>query len=149
LGKNAGNRDAFLSVFHINMAMKKFGTLAAVGLLVFIAACKHESLRDKTLPVIVINTPAANQYFIVGDSITISGTITDINELEETGIHIISSHDQNEFLHLHYGLIHSNTWNFSVKQRVTHTQTTAYEIEVEGIDAEGNTSHKTVEVDIN
>jgi Domain of unknown function (DUF4625) len=114
-----------------------------------LTACKHEDMRDKTLPTITINNPIANQHFAVGDTILIKGTINDINELKETGIHITSGHDNNEFLHLHYGLLYSNTWNFEVKHKIIHSNATQYEIEIEGIDATDNEQHQAVTVRIN
>ncbi len=112
-------------------------------------SCKKESVKDATLPVITITNLVENQQFNIGDTITIQGNITDINTLEETSIHITSKFDNNEFLHLHYGLLNSNSWNFNVKHKVTHTNNTMYAIEVEAADEDGNTSSKIINVKVN
>jgi hypothetical protein len=138
---------AFFVQITVVMKISLFALLLSFSLLV---SCKNESiLGDKTLPVITIEAPIVNDHYNTGDSILIKGNIKDINTLEQTAIHITSIFDNNEFIHLHYGLLNSNTWNFEVKQKVTHTVHTDYEIEIEGIDDAGNKERKTVTVIIN
>jgi hypothetical protein len=125
----------------------KYNFIVIVALLM--VNCKSESLKDKTLPVITIESPIANQHYNIGDTILIKGNITDINTLVETGTHITSVFDNGEFSHLHYGLLYSNTWNFTVKHKITHSQRTNYIITVEGMDEAGNEAKKDVTISIN
>jgi hypothetical protein len=112
-------------------------------------SCKKDKNRDKTLPVVVIDNLIENQRFNIGDTITIQGNVMDINKLEECRILITSKFDDNEFIHLHYGLLNATTWSFNVKHKVTHTNNTSYTIAVEAKDEDGNFTSKAVSVKIN
>ena len=59
-------------------------------LLASLLSCKKDATTaaDNTAPVITITTPASGQVFTAGQTIAITGTITDDNYIAEVHVHV-------------------------------------------------------------
>ncbi|MBI3137459.1 MAG: hypothetical protein HYZ15_02615 [Sphingobacteriales bacterium] len=111
------------------------------------AGCgKSTAEKDKIPPVVQISSPLNGQSFSPGQSIIISGTITDDQYIAETHIHV-SNRNTGELLmdvHLYPG---GKTGNFN--QPVSATAGIDYKIQVIAKDRAVNETRGTVEVSCN
>lgn len=115
---------------------------------IVLASCSKnkESERDKVFPVITINTPVNGQSFTAGQSIPISGTITDNEYIAEVHIHV-SNNNTGALLmdvHIYPG---SNSTNFN--ESITASTGINYKIQVIAKDKAVNESRSIVEVSCN
>lgn len=107
---------------------------------------KKESERDKVFPVITINTPVNGQSFTAGQSIPISGSITDNEYIAEVHIHVSNNNTGSLLMDVHiYPGSNSTTFNESI----TASTGINYKIQVIAKDRAVNESRSTVEVSCN
>lgn len=111
--------------------------------------CKKDKAPETPLPVIVINTPTANQHYVKGDTIRVTGTITCTTELTEVAVHMTNMTTNFEFFHNHFSGVNATTYNFSSKFGITDATKTTYKVEVEGNDKDGNLGTEEVMITIN
>lgn len=123
--------------------MKKWIVIVLV-----LAACSKDpqTAGDTQLPVITISTPTAGQVFTTGQSITISGSITDDNYIAEVHIHVSNTNTGALLMDVHlYPADKSMTFN----QTITATTGTNYKIQVLAKDKAVNQATSAVEVSCN
>lgn len=125
--------------------MKKL--LLFFGLAV-IASCTHKAII-KPVPVIVINTPAANQHFSNGDEIHITGTVTHTIALTDVAIHITDNADKNEFFHNHYSAGNTTSYSFDARHLLTTGKKTSYVVGIEATDKNGTIASEEIIITIN
>ena len=116
-----------------------------ISAILLIASCKKDgaSSKDTELPVIIINTPVANQVFTAGQPITISGSITDNNYIAEVHIHVSNTNTGALLMDVHlYPASNSATFN----QSITAVAGVNYKIQVIAKDKAINEARSTVEV---
>jgi Bacterial Ig domain len=116
-----------------------------LSIIVLLASCKKDAAtaNDTELPVITINTPVANQAFTAGQSIPVSGTITDNNFIAEIHIHVSNSNTGALLMDVHlYPGGSTTTFN----QLLTAVAGVNYKIQVIAKDKAVNEARSTVEV---
>lgn len=98
--------------------------------------------KDTQLPVIMLNTPANNQTYTAGQTINISGSITDNSSIAEVHIHVTNVATGVKYLdvHLYPG---NSTTNFS-NQDLTAISGINYKIEVIAVDRSVNEARLSV-----
>lgn len=114
----------------------------------FLSSCSknNNSERDKVFPVITINTPVNGQSFTAGQSIPVSGTITDNEYIAEVHIHISNNNTGALLMDVHiYPGSNSTTFNESI----TASAGINYKIQVIAKDRAVNESRSVVEVSCN
>ena len=115
---------------------------------IVLASCSKnkESERDKVFPVITINTPVNGQSFTAGQSIPISGTITDNEYIAEVHIHVSNNNTGALLMDVHiYPGANSTTFNESITASIGIN----YKIQVIAKDRAVNESRSVVEVSCN
>ena len=113
----------------------------AVCVLVFFSCSKNGGDTEK--PVVVLNTPSGNQTFPASSVVTISGTVTDNDEIHEVHIYVINKKSDTEILHFH---AHADAKTYSFIQTFTAQAGVTYKIEVQADDHVGNTTDIQIEV---
>lgn len=113
-------------------------------LLLILHGCTKKSIeKDTILPVITIATPAAGQTFTPGQSILISGSITDNVYIAEAHIHVSNSNTGALLMDVHiYPAAASAVFN----QSITASAGITYKIQVIAKDKAVNEARATVEV---
>lgn len=112
-----------------------------------LAGCsKNSSVEDTILPVITITSPVNGQVFTAGQTIPISGTITDDQYIAEIHIHVTNINTGALLMdvHLYPG---ANTTIFN--QSLTAAAGINYKIQVIAKDREVNEARSTVDVSCN
>lgn len=122
------------------------GVIAAAAIMV--ACKKHEKEEDTTKPVIVIHSPAQDQNFELGDTITFSATITDNDELHELHVHVHNETLDEHILEQDYHL-DAATYPFTFTHIVTEADSTEFHFEVTASDHNENSSFNEVECTAN
>jgi hypothetical protein len=118
--------------------MRTFFTL----LLVFFVSSCSKSSGDDQAPVIVINTPLANETVAPDAVVTVMATVTDDDEIHE--IHLdITKKSTNNVMHYHY---HPDVKSFNIDETFTAVAGATYQIKVESDDHSGNKSEKEIEI---
>jgi Bacterial Ig domain len=119
--------------------------LLYLSLIILLASCKKDSAaaNDTQPPVITINSPAANQVFIAGQPISISGSITDNNYIAEVHIHVSNTNNGALLMDVHlYPAASTAVFN----QSITAVAGVNYKIQVIAKDKAVNEGRSTVEV---
>ncbi len=105
-----------------------------------------ESERDKVFPVITINTPVNGLSFTAGQSIPISGNITDNEYIAEVHIHVSNSNTGTLLMDVH---IYPGSNSTSFNESITASAGINYKIQVIAKDRAVNESRSVVEVSCN
>ena len=122
------------------MKTKKF--LIAFALIGFIACSKNGGDNEK--PVINLTTPTANQQFTAGQTINITGTVSDNDEIHEVHVIVTNKTTSTEILHFHD---HIDAKTYNINQSLVAAAGITYKIHVEADDHTGNTA--VVEIEVN
>jgi hypothetical protein len=120
--------------------MKKFVPIACLCLLL---GCGKS---DDIAPVITLTTPAENQVFTGGQTVTVKATITD-NE----GIHMVhfSVTDLSTGGHAAHLEEHLDSKSYSLNQAFATAAGRSYKIEIEAVDHNDNVTSKELTVSAN
>ena len=105
-----------------------------------------ESERDKVFPAITINTPVNGQSFTAGQSIPISGIITDNEYIAEVHIHVSNNNTGALLMDVH---IYPGSNSTSFNESITASNGINYKIQVIAKDRAVNESRSVVEVSCN
>lgn len=112
-------------------------------LLLFLAACSRDPAteNDTQPPAITLASPADGQTFTAGQSIPITGSITDDNYIAEVHIHVSNNTTGALLMDVHLYPA-GKTGSFS--QSLTATSGTSYKIQVIARDRNLNEARSTV-----
>ena len=116
--------------------------LIAFALMGFIACSKNAGDTEK--PVINLTSPTANQQFTAGQTINITGSVSDNDAIHELHVIVTNKVTSTELLHYH-DHIDAKTFNFN--QSLVAAAGITYKIHVEANDHVGNTA--IVEIEVN
>lgn len=121
------------------------GKLFLILLLTTVAACSKKSggEKDREAPAIVVTTPVDNQVFTGGQSMAITGSVTDNKYISQIHIEISNFQTGQEYLHVH---IHPDAASFNFNQAYTVASGIEYRIRVIAEDASSNSSVKSINV---
>jgi hypothetical protein len=122
--------------------------LIAIILIMATAGCSKSSSgsNDDQLPVVTITAPTANQRFNAGQTIAITGTITDNEKLAELHVHISNRETGALLVDIHrYPSVPSYTISetFQVQAAIT------YRIQIIAKDNSANEGRASVEISAN
>jgi hypothetical protein len=116
--------------------------------ILFALGCKKEAAAPP-LPDIVINTPSANQHYVMGDTVRITGTVMHTIEMVEVGVHMTDLTTKSEFFHNHFSADNKTYYEFNSKYGVDNNTKTSLKVEVEVTDKDGNTGTKELTITLN
>jgi mRNA-degrading endonuclease toxin of MazEF toxin-antitoxin module len=124
----------------------KWSLYSAVMLLFVSCSKKSGSESDNQLPVVTLSSPTNNQVFTAGQTVNITGTLTDNKRVAEVHVHI-SNHDTGDLL----VDIHRNpgTASYTLNETFTVQSGIHYRIQVIAKDNSANEGRATVEVSAN
>lgn len=117
-------------------------------LLLFITGCSKNNgaVKDTILPIINITTPTAGQLFTSGQSIRITGSITDNNYIAEVHIHVYNNTTGALLMDVH---LYPANAAASFDQSITAVAGINYKIQVTAKDKAVNEARASVEVSCN
>ena len=110
------------------------------------ACSKGTAEKDTEFPVITLNTPLDNQVFTDGQSIPMSGSITDNKSIAEIHIHVTNSNTGTLLMDVH---LYPNGATAVFNQSITATTGVNYKIEIIAIDRAVNKTTSVVNVSCN
>jgi uncharacterized lipoprotein YajG len=119
--------------------MKTLMLLFAFACLV---GCKKDS-GDMQKPLIVINTPTANQQFPAFSSVTISGTVADENLIHQVHVEVTNKNNSTSVLHVMESV---GAKSYNINQVFTVQSGVTYKIHIEALDQVGNVEVVELEV---
>jgi uncharacterized lipoprotein YajG len=107
-----------------------------------LAGCS-KSDGDTQKPVIVINTPTANQQFPAFSTVTISGTVADDDQIHEVHVEVINKNTSTAVIHFQD---HVDAKSYNINQVFTVQSGITYKIHIEAHDHVGNIAVVELEV---
>lgn len=123
--------------------MKAWYALLIIAAVVLASCSKNkESERDKVFPAITINTPVNGQSFTAGQSIQISGAITDNEYIAEAHIHVSNNNSGALLMDVHISPGSNST---SFNESITASAGINYKIQVIAKDRAVNESRAVVD----
>lgn len=125
--------------------MKQIMVIAAACLLV---ACKKQSAAVPE-PLITFTSPAANQHFVKGDTIHITGNVTHDIDLMEVAVHMTDKSTNAEFFHNHFSAGNKTYFEFNSVYGITENTKTSFKVEIEATDKNSHTGQKELYISIN
>ena len=125
--------------------MKQIMAIAAVCL---VMACKKQAPAVPE-PLISFISPAANQHFVKGDTIRISGNITHDIEMVEVGVHMTDKTSNAEFFHNHFSAGNKTYFEFNAVYEIIENTKTGFKVVVEVNDKNSHTGKKELDISIN
>lgn len=120
--------------------------LFIASLLSIISCSKSSSDKDKTAPAVVISTPANNQVFTGGQTITITGTVTDAGNIAELHMHITNIQTGALLVDIHRNPASSN---YALNETFIAQSGIEYKIQVIAKDNAANEGRSTVNISVN
>lgn len=117
-------------------------------LLIGLAACSKDSKQssDKELPVITLTSPSNNQVFSGGQTVNITGTITDNSKLALVHVHIYNNGTGQLIIDIHRS---PDASTYSLNETVQVLAGIEYKIQVVAIDNSANQQVQTVLISAN
>lgn len=122
--------------------MKK---LYLIGLLCLMIACSKDPVTqvDNIAPVVTLTTPTNNQTFTGGQTVSITGQVTDNKFIKEIHIVVTNLGSGFEYQHVH---VQPNAASFNYNHSYTAQAGIFYKIEVIADDPSANSSSKSIQV---
>ncbi len=115
--------------------------------LILLQACsKNEKVSDNELPVVTITSPNNNQVFGVGETINITGTLSDNQKLTEVHAHISNNSTGTLLIDIHRN---PGAATYSLNESFLTQAGINYKIQVIAKDNSANENRSTVEITIN
>jgi hypothetical protein len=110
-----------------------------------LSACgdKNKSEQDTQPPVIIITTPTNNQSFTPGQSIRMTGTITDDKYIAESHIHVTNKITGELLMDVH---LYPGASSANFDQSIIAATGKTYKITVTAVDKQVNEGRTSVEV---
>ena len=118
--------------------------LLAVPLLV--GCSKNSTVEDNELPVITITSPNNNQVFNAGETVNITGTLSDNQKLTEVHVHISNNSTGKLLIDIHR---YPATPTYNLNESFQTQAGINYKIQVVAKDNSANENRSTVEITSN
>jgi hypothetical protein len=133
--------------FHpISVSYKKISDTMKIPVLIIalicLAACKKNS-GDTTKPLIQISSPTPNQQFTAFSTVTISGTVTDDDQIHEVHVEVVNKNNSTAVIHF---MEHVDAKTYNIQQAFVVQAGITYKIHVEAHDHVGNIAVVEMEV---
>lgn len=122
--------------------------ILAILTILTLLSCSHD---DDTIgrPVITVNTPTDNQHFVKGETIHITGKVTDAYPLTEVGVHMTLPNSTNEFFHNHFSANNQQEFIIDASYTIVESITTNFILHIEAEDRSGGKTEKEISLRIN
>lgn len=118
-----------------------------IFLLIILLACsKDEGSKDKEPPVISLISPTSNQQFNAGETVNITGTVTDNATISELHVHISNLGTGALLYDIHR---YPALGNYTLQESFQTESGVSYKIQVIAKDNSANESRSTVEISTN
>jgi hypothetical protein len=117
-----------------------------ISLLLLGACSKSKSTNDIEAPIIAITSPAPNQVFTGGQSVNITGSITDNNRVAELHIHISNNNTGALLFDIHRT---PSSGTYILNETFTTQSSVNYKIQVIAKDAVANETITTLNITVN
>lgn len=142
------NIDHPTSIIVLNYYLQPMRSLPAIILFFLIAGCSKDQggSNDKQPPVVTIATPAANQQFTAGQTIGITGTVTDNEKIAELHVHISNVETGALLIDIHR---YPATSNYALSESFQSQAGIQYKIQVIAKDNSANEGRSSVEISTN
>lgn len=116
--------------------------------LIMSSGCSKKSTgnNDRELPVVTLQTPTNNQSFTAGQTIQITGQISDNNRIGEVHVHISDLVTGNLLVDIHR---YPDAATYSLSESIVATAGVEYRIQVIARDNAANEGRSTVNVTVN
>lgn len=116
-------------------------------LIISLAGCSKDSnSNDKQAPVVTISTPVSNQRFNAGQTVSITGTVTDNEKLSELHVHISNTDDGALLVDIHR---YPSASTYSLSETFLAQAGINYRIQVIAKDNSANEGRASVEISTN
>jgi hypothetical protein len=124
----------------------KFSSILLFTLLFLISCSKNEDTTDNELPVIQLTTPVNNQVFTGGQTVSVTGSISDNSKIAELHVHISNNATAQLLIDIHrYPASASYSLNESFQAQAGIT----YKIQVIAVDKSANQETQSVLISAN
>ncbi|MCB9054458.1 MAG: DUF4625 domain-containing protein [Chitinophagales bacterium] len=120
--------------------------LIFICMLANISCSKSKNTNDNEAPVITLNSPFDNQVFTAGQTIQITGTVTDNKTVAELHVHV-NNNNTNRILHDTHQYPNSPNTNFTESLTAAPESNTG--LKFSQLDAAANESRKVIFVSCN
>jgi len=122
-------------------------SLVPLLLVIVLQACsKNEKLKDNELPVVTITSPNNNQVFSAGETVNITGTLSDNQKLTEVHVHISNNSTGTLLIDIHRN---PGAATYSLNESFQTLAGINYKIQVIARDNSANENRSTVEITSN
>lgn len=122
-------------------------SLVPLLLVVLSLACsKNEKLKDNELPVVTITSPNNNQVFSAGETVHITGILSDNQQLAEVHVHISNNSTGTLLIDIHRNPAAAT---YSLNESFLAQAGINYKIQVIAKDNSANENRSTVEITSN
>ena len=112
-----------------------------------LAACsKNGNVKDNELPVVSIITPGNNQVFSAGETVNITGTLSDNQKLTEVHVHISNNSTGTLLIDIHRS---PGSATYSLSESFQTQAGINYKIQVIAKDNSANENRSAVEITSN
>mgnify|MGYP003507227837 CR=1 FL=1 len=116
-------------------------------LVILLPACsKNEKVKDNELPVVTITSPNNNQVFSAGETVNITGTLSDNQKLTEVHVHISNNSTGTLLIDIHRN---PGAPTYSLNESFLTQAGINYKIQVIAKDNSANENRSTVEITSN
>ena len=116
-------------------------------LVILLQACSgNEKMKDNEPPVVTITSPNNNQVFSAGETVNITGTLTDNQKLTEVHIHVSNNSTGTLLIDIHRN---PGAATYSLNESFLTQAGINYKIQVIAKDNSANENRSTVEITSN
>jgi hypothetical protein len=121
--------------------------LSFLSVMILSAACsKNSTVKDNELPVVTITSPNNNQVFSAGETVNITGTLSDNQKLTEVHVHISNNNSGTLLIDIHRN---PGTATYNLNESFQTEAGIKYKIQVIAKDNSANENRSTVEITSN
>jgi hypothetical protein len=123
-------------------------SILAIAAMILLAGCKKETV-SKPAPVIEIITPTANQHYVMGETIHITGAISSTVPLTEVAVHMTDLGTKIEFFHNHFSGGDQLVYSYDSFYPIPDNTRSSFKVEVEATDKDGTATSKEITIMVN
>lgn len=116
-------------------------------IIIALASCKKDKgMADTQLPVITMTSPTNNQVFSAGQTVNITGSVSDNDKIEELHLEITNTTTGVFLTHEHYA---PDAASYNLSRTLTTQAATSYKIKIEAHDASDNIAKTEIMISSN
>ena len=120
--------------------------LPLLSVIMSLACSKNEKVKDNELPVVTITSPNNNQVYNAGETVNITGTLSDNQKLTEVHVHISNNSTGTLLIDIH---LNPGAATYSLNENFLTQAGVSYKIQVIAKDNSANENRSAVEISSN